>query len=58
MDMPQEQALWIGPNVVRPDGTAELHNCTVSEQVARLLEQALRQMTPQELGSDPEDRPC
>lgn len=58
MDMPQEDALWIGSNVVRPDGTAEFRSCTVSEQVAKLLEQALRQMTPQERGNDPEDRPC
>lgn len=58
MDIPQDQALWIGSNVVRPNGTAEFRNCAITAEAAKLLEQALRQMTPQERGNDPEDRPC
>ena len=58
MDMPQEQAMWVGPNVMRPDGTAEFHNVGISESaLQRLLDYALHQMTPQELRDDG-GRPC
>ena len=54
MDMPQEQAVWISPTVVRPDGSADFfHNAVFSESVLqRLLDHALHQMTPAEIADD------
>lgn len=53
MDMPQEQAVWIGPTVVRPDGTADFHNAVFSESaLQRLLDHALHQMTPAEIADE------